>query len=332
MFVCLGERGGTLFSYLYVYECLVQVYVIAQSFPYPVMKTEPLIELTEQQPVSSSKSADLYADVQSVGGGGGATPSLPSASTWTLGASKLMAPTHLMARRTQQPKAAPPAHKRIVMNTSVTVVQEGGGSVLASDNKSGGAGGETVVGIHDALPGASSRAKTGADSLTAQQFVDEYDPARPNEYAVFLKEMRQVAFCMYLEGFVGTGGSMRRGTGKRERPRTRVSVHALTRHVHSICQRTEGLKVYAHESPALSLMVIPLLLITNAKPNTHTHVPTHTRVHTLSARQMRRDRRRRRGVELRRPRGRWVQGMEGMRGTITNNVEDEIEAGCHARA
>ena len=112
-----------------------------------------------------------------------------------MGASKLMAPTHLMARRAQQPAKVPPAHKRIVSHTSVTVVQEGGPTLQspASGGFSGPQQGATeVVNIHQqAQPAPSSRAKTGADSLTAQQLQDEYDPARPNEYAVFLREKRQ---------------------------------------------------------------------------------------------------------------------------------------------
>lgn len=68
---------------------------------------------------------DLYSDLPSKKAADDAESgqaALPTANTWTMGASKLMAPP--VVRRAPQPKTVPPVHRRIVSHTSVTVVQE----------------------------------------------------------------------------------------------------------------------------------------------------------------------------------------------------------------
>ena len=138
-----------------------------------------------------SSSKDEAAGADAPGEGSKATPALPTASSWSMGASKLMAPP--VVRRAPQPKTIPPAHKRIISHTSVTVVQEGGGAVQSVHGAAGAPQQQQQQQQQqqDASPTPlASRAKSGADSLTALQLQDEYDPAHPNEYATYLKEKR----------------------------------------------------------------------------------------------------------------------------------------------
>ena len=155
----------------------------------PALTRRSVAQLPGKPSATISKSADLYGDLD--GGSAKSDDAVPPASSaWSMGASKLMAPTHLMARRAPQPKAPPPAHKRVVSQQVVTVVQEGGG-ILSTGSTGGSVGGGAVVNIHQADGAGESSAKGGKDSFAAQQFEDEYDPARPNEYHAFLKAQRQ---------------------------------------------------------------------------------------------------------------------------------------------
>ena len=108
----------------------------------------------------------------------------------------MMAPTAAIRRRAPPPASSRPSAGRgapaggVVKRTVVTVTDEGGQSVTVEHQPSavaaaaGGGGGSGMTSVLSPSPSSKSK-----DSLNIT-FVDEYDPARPNDFFGFQSEFK----------------------------------------------------------------------------------------------------------------------------------------------